>query len=573
MADYPLPDLTFPTALYGNSSNPMDLRVLLYKGASAENNRVVFNKIAAGELGNPIQKRIELVQRIHWELNAALISGKSQRTTENIFYMFKNFFSWAERQNITLSMESIASAFLQWSEFLFDRALKNEISKHSAYLIGLRVSKPLSAILEKSQPLITTTRLRHDARHHSIAMDEQNLGSLFKFGHLLIDIVNCLNLKDVYGVLPIKIELRNGSTWNEWSGLSDAATLKTFSPESKRVDYQRKALAWRSARESEHSVRTRSSPINFRLQAELLIFLAQTSMNLTQARQLKLTQANFKSNIDGYQVRAYKGRKGGDALFEIHSEYRDHFEKYLAWRKAIFKETSELLFPFVSKGGSFTPLATFISYEKIKSICKAENIKFYGPQELRKAKINWFYRQSFDPALTVEHAQNTIEVLYRNYLRPSLQATKIEFIQYWSKRDPTLQQDKIGPAPAPGICDGIPTSIAKISPEAPRPDCIHPSGCLFCEHHRDIDSEDYVWSVASMKYFYSILITKYRPIEKNKLDMGSHIELALEILVQKLKQLKSLNEKRNKWVKESLERCNEEDFHPHWDYLIRSIEV
>jgi len=571
MANPSLLKLTFPSIVYASNSIPIDLRVLLYKGGARESSRTVLKKIAIGDLGDLLQERVKLVGLIHSEMNAALVSGKSQNTAKSVFYGFKTFFIWVDNQDIKLSIETAESVFRQWSDHLLNRVLKSEITMRSAYSIAGTVGKILTVILERPKPVIATTRLQLDRRQNSIAIDDQNLSDIFKFGHLLIDIVNNLNIKAIYGTLPVKMELRNGVTWNEWSGISDVENIKTFLPSNRRFCDKRKLTALRSAWENEHSVRTRSSLINLRLQAELLIFLAQTGMNLTQARKLKMDQANYTSSLEGYQVRSYKNRKGGEVSFEIFSQYREHFEKYLTWRKQIFKDSTEVLFPFCYKDGSFTLPETYILFLRIKKICQLVNTKYCGPRELRKTRINWLLRQSRNPDLTAEQAQHTKQVLYRIYEKPSLQVAKIEFIQFWKKNDPTLKQ--VGSAPAPGVCNGTPMPIAKIPSEAPKPDCIHPSGCLFCEHHRDIDSHDYVWSLASMKQFNAILITKYRPIEKNKPDIGAHVEMALEMLVKKLKWFESSNEKRKKWVNESLARCNEEDYHPHWGYLIECMKI
>lgn len=562
--DPPPPELTFPTVVYGRKTVPIDLRIFLYKGGAAENYRTIFNKISAGNLGQPIQKRIKLVQCIHDELNAALASGKSPVSINGCFKIFRIFFKFADEQCIQISIETVELAYRKWVDHLHDRAVKKEIAMTSSYAMALCVGNILSAILETSKSLIAKTPLRHDKREISIATDEQNLEDIFKFGHLLIDIVNCLTSKVIYGKLPVKIELRNGISWNEWSGLKSIEKLKTFRS-------GKKLTTLRSAWADEHSLRTRSPLINLRLQAELLIFIAQTGINLAQARQLKIFQASYTSSIDGYQVRAYKSRKRGEVSFEIFSQYRDHFEKYLRWRKEIFQNTNDLLFPFIDRQGVPTLAVTTVRFERIRNICKMANINPYSPSALRKTRINWLLRQSRNSDLTADQAQHTKQVLHKIYEKPSLQVAKIEFIQFWKKNDPTLKN--ISPAPALGVCDGIPTPIEKMPPGLPKPDCIHPSGCLFCEHHRDIDSEDYVWSIASMKHLNAILIGKYKPIEKNQPDMGSHIELVLEMLVEKLKWFKLSNEKRKEWVYEALDRCNEGDFHPHWGYLIESIEI
>jgi integrase len=566
--DSSLPNLTFPTAVYGNTAIPMDLRVLLYKGASLENSRTVFNKMASGAFGAALQDRIELVKCIYDELNSALVSGNSQETIKKDFKIFRSFFGWVDEQDIELSISSVEKAYRQWSDHLLNRVLRAEIKPMTAYTHSGCISVKLSKICESSKSLIVTTRLRHPRLQQIFVADEQNLNDIFKFGYLLVDVANCLNLKEIYGALPVKIALRNGTTWNEWSKAVDINSLKTFAPGSKRFHDQAKVHSRRSLWEGEHSLRTRFPLINLRLQAELLIFIAQTGINSIQAQKLRLTQASYTSSIDGYRVRTYKERKGGEVSFEIFSQYRDHFEKYLTWRRDVFKDVSELLFPLLDSSGSLKSAASRVTFQRMRTICKKVDIKFCTPRELRKTRINWLFRESQNPELTAEQAQHTKQTLYKSYLRPSLQIAKLEFIQFWKKNDPTLQQ--VGPAPALGLCDGIPAPIIKMPSEAPKPDCIHPGGCFFCGHHRDIDSQDYVWSLVSMRHLNAILIAKYRPIKKNKPDTGAHVEMILEILVTKLKWFESSNERRRNWVSEAVERCNEGELHPHWGYLIEA---
>ena len=573
MSNNSILDLTFPKISYGRRTIPIDLKVLLYKCRPGENYRTVLTKISGVELIEPLGERIELVQLIHSEMSALLASGRSQVTHKGVFNTFRRFFEWIDSQNIEPSIKSIETLYRQWADYLYGRTLRSEIIMKTAYSMGIYVSVVLSAILETPKPLIKTTRLVEDKSRKITTSSEQNLSDIFKFGHLLIDVVSCLNIKAVYGTLPIKMKLRNGLAWSEWSGLQKLDNLKTYLDANTKTSQKKSSLARRAAWEMDHSIRRRHSPINLRLSAELLIFIAQTGMNLTQARQLKMTQANYTSSIDGYRVRAYKNRKGGEVAFEIFSQYRSHFEQYLAWRKSIFKDTSELLFPFVYCDGSPTPAKTPLTLNKIKAICKMATIKYICPKELRKTRINWLLRQSRNPDLIADQAQHSKEVLHRYYEQPSLQIAKIEFIQFWNKNDPSLQQNKVAFAPAPGVCDGIPAPIKHISPDAPIPDCIHPSGCLFCNHHRDIDSEDFIWSIASMKCLNANIISKYRPIEKHKTNTSRHIEMVLAVLVAKLKWFESSNEKRKKWVEESLARCSEGDFHPHWSYLIESVGV
>lgn len=565
-----LPDLTFATAHYGRNETPMDLRVLIYKGATSVNIGTVFNKISSGRFGKPIDERIELVQRIHNRMNGLLISGGSQKTAVATFYALRVFFRWMDECNIEITAPTIEKNYQQWADSLYSRVLKKQITMRSAATgFGYPVSNVLSAILEKIRPLISTTRLEYSARQKKYpSADKINLVDIFTFGHLLQILVSNLAIKAIFGPIPVRIEIGNDVAWEEWSGLQASDSLVTLSPEYRGDQYQVEIVkSRRAAYENDHSIQTRFPLINLRIQAELLIFIAQTGMNLSQVQELKMMQFSYKSNIDGYQVRDYKNRRKGEVLFEIFSEYRNHFNQYLTWRKEIFGDSSDLLFPVIRKGGiSSSP----IQFTRIIAICKKANIPYFAPQLLRKTRINWILRKSRDPDLTSDQAQHTKQVLLQVYEEPSFQVAKVEIMQFWKKNDPALQ--KIGPAPAPGICDGIPAPTSNKPPDAPNPDCIHPSGCLFCKHHRDIDAEDYVWSMESMRHLNALILSGYRPIKKNKTDLGRHVELTLRVLTQKIKWFQSSNSVRKKWVDEALARCAEGSYHPHWKYLIESVK-
>ena len=159
----------------------------------------------------------------------------------------------------------------------------------------------------------------------------------------------------------------------------------------------------------------------------------------------------------------------------------------------------------------------------------------------------------------------------RIYEQPNLLVAQVEVIQFWKKNDPRLSGNPM-PCPAPGVCDGLPKSIPDLPKEAPKPDCTHPSGCLFCEHHRDIDGQDYVWSAASMRYLNTVILKRFRPTMAGKTDSARHVELAIDVLTAKLKWFRESNARRKAWVEEATERIAEGEFHPHWRYVIDSAE-
>jgi hypothetical protein len=283
-----------------------------------------------------------------------------------------------------------------------------------------------------------------------------------------------------------------------------------------------------------------------------------------------VTQYAYDSSIDGYKVYDYKQRAKKEVLFEIYSEYRPVFENYLAFRKKLFGETTDLLFPFVRFQGTLaTSEPNFRSFKDL--ICTPTGITFVSPSLLRNTRVNWLLRESRDPDLTAEKAQHIKQTLFRVYEKVSLQVAMREIIQFHRKGDPRLG-GTVMPCPAPGICDGVPQPLPNLPPEAPKPDCTHPAGCLFCDHLRDIDSEDFIWSTASMRHLNTILLRRFRPPEAERPDSAAHVELVLECLTAKLKWFKDSNQMRKAWVNEAMEKIAEGDFHIHWQYLIESAE-
>jgi len=573
MRDLVIPDLTFPMVKYGTLETPWDLRVLLYKGGARGHPKTVFNQISASELGHPLIERMELVKRIHEAMTARLVGGGSKETAFATRDHLRRFITWVDECEQVLSLETVEDIYRYWCDSLLTRQRLKAITNESAYSAANVVSSILDATLERSQPLILTTRLRRQkrgVRAVGVAADKQNLADIFAFGHLCLDVIDSLSLEAVYGPLPVKIRFRDGRTLEQWSKLRDPASVASLQPGYKAKSNTSKILQQRSDWEADRTLQTRYPLVNLRILAELLVFIAQTGMNLSQAHNLRCTQYSYKSTIDGFEVRDYKERRKGEVLFEIFAEYRSIFQSYLAWRDDLFGATTDHLFPLIRTMGAVA--STPPDFKRFRvDVCAPMGIAFVGPQMLRRTRINWLLRQSRNPEQTAEQAQHTKQTLLRVYEKPSLQVAQVEIIQFWQKNDPRLSDNPM-PCPAPGICDGVPKPLPDLPPGAPKSDCAHPAGCLFCEHHRDIDSEDYVWSVASMRFLNTVILQRFRPPAKGKADAACHVEMTIEVLTAKLNWFNDSNAIRKVWVEEATEKLAEGEFHSHWRYLIESAQ-
>lgn len=521
-----IPDLTFPMVTLSKNQTPWDLRTLLYLGGAGTRIDQVAEKITNGKLGKPIVERIILVRKIHEVIVGELTGGGSQRTTFDRIFVIRKFFCWADEAGRALTLETVATSFIAWTDHLLHRIrVVNDLNQMSAYGYAAIVASTLDEVLEREVGLLFKTRLRRSKRlHRSLSpnADKQNLEQSFRFGNFLLDLCDGLTNEVMQGKLPAQIQLRA------------VGNIDVGSPSNRRF-----------------------MP-NLRIAAEMLVFISQTGMNHAQVTKLKTGQFRYASYHDGYQVhRVFKGRRQGEVAFEIFSDYREIFERYLKWRASCFPNDSDgLLFPFIGD-----PHSQKEPFTSIRCYCKKANVTYLGPQKLRKTRVNWMLRRSGDVALIAEQSQHTKEVLIRHYQEPNLQQAMVEISRFHAKNDPALSP------PGPGLCiKAQPQPIADAPREATQPDCRTPAGCLFCDHQRDIDSADHVWSLASYRHFKSLELALYRaPIKR---DFPHPAMAAIERITAKLKHFEKSSAVRTVWVDEALTRVAEEYFHPRWDGYI-----
>ena len=567
-----LPNLKFPMVSLGVNETPWDLTSLLYFGAASIRVNLVGQEIQSGLMGEALQQRIALVQELHEVISAALTGGGSKQTARVQIEGVRRFFSWAEKSGRELTLGTVASTYMHWADHLDHRVkIKKDLKNISAYRQARVIGGLLDNVLERPCPIVCNTSLKGAHKYPRavrVEADKQNLSESFEFGHFLADVCDGTSLSVIRGPIPIKIQLRRGGEIVEWCGLSEmnllAAQKMQMTPDQK-YEFKKK-MKRREALTDDSVVEKRATVINTRVEAELLMFIAQTGKNLTQAQQLKLCNFRYKSTIDGYEVRDYKNRRQGEVIFEIFSEYKEIFERYLAWRKSVFGvEAGDYLFRFANSRGRMADERH--KFWRIRGHCRELGIRFISPRVLRRTRINWLLRRSRDPDLTAEIAQHTKQTLFEHYEEPNLQVAISEVARFWSEIETGM------PATGPGVCDGVPTPVADIPEVVLPPDCIHPSGCLWCEHNHDIDSLDHVWNLVSMRYMKIIALGGFVPSRKViSKGAGAHIQMTVDRLTSKIRWFDNSNATRRSWVVESLSRIDEGCYHPHWECLIYSME-
>lgn len=576
MLEVHLLDLTFPGLSFGPLEIPWDLRPWLYRGGAQTPAWEVATIIKSGRLGHPLVERIELVRQIHQVL-LSKVDGSSRRSTvRTLIQRMTNFVQWVDQATgPPLSLTTAEEYFRLWCDALSQRVRTGDgLQEVTAYASGARVGLVLDAVLGRNKPLIKTTHLRKTRKNfHAVSpkADKQNLEETFAFGHFLLDVADQLNEDAIWGPLPLHIPLRNGNTLELTSGLRRSEVLKPPNPKwLKQSAYAYKQIVQARANwEAEKTYRTRYPLINLRIQVEMFMLMGQPAVNLAQAFQLRMDQWRFKSSSRGYEIRTYKHRRMGPVIFEIYSDYREVFTRYLQWRKTIFPDDPHgLLFPLLGKGGGQPPRRTdqVPSFSAIKKACKRAGINYLPPSALRNTNVNWMLRRSQDPDLTAAEKQHTTETLLRFYEKPSLQRAMVQVQVFWTQYDPALA------AAGPGSCTGeAPEPVPEIPNIATRPDCRTPAGCLFCTHQRDIDSFDHVWSLASYRLLKSFELSVQAPFKSNKPPPQHPAEAVINRITAKLNFIKASSPERSKWVKEALTRLEEGQYHSLWAGLIENL--
>ena len=567
MLDLHLPDLTFPDVALGKHETPWDLRCLLYKGGAGTNARKVGAMIDAGKLGIPLVERIELVKQIHGVIANSLGRGGRRESARTQIETLRFFFRWADETGNPLDLESVKSSYLHWTDTLLQRVrVEKGMNEASAYSLGGHLGRVLDRVLGRSKPIVRTTRLRRSRRGTravSVEADKQNLEDTFAFGRLLLDVADALSLDAIWGPLPVRIPLRNGKVMEEWSGLKRPENFRTPKPEYLRQakwhakQSEKKRADW----EADRTLRTRYPLVNLRIQVEMHIIMGQPAVNLAQVHQLRMDQWKFKPSTHGYEIRTYKHRRWGPVMFEIYSDYRKVFERYLEWRKAVFPNDPDgLLFPLVTDGRHSERRPDF---GMLRKRCKHAGIEYISPSKLRNTNVNWMLRRTNDPSLTAEEKQHAMKTLIGIYEKPNQHRAMVQIKGYWAKHDPAQA------AAGPGSCIGkVPEPILDIPTTATKPDCQTPAGCLFCVNQRDIDSFDHIWSLASYRLLKSYELAAHRQLESKQLLPTHPAELAIDRLTAKLAYIRLSSAKREKWVKEALLRIEEGRHHPDWAGII-----
>ncbi|WP_282365907.1 hypothetical protein [Pseudomonas sp. PS02290] len=561
--------LDFPKLPYGSIGTKHDLRLLAYKGGANYRRDLGRARMERKELGEMINDRLPLLRAFHDVITSMIVLGYSVVYIKKLLGIIKHFYEWGEQAKIDLTHENAVAGFYNYADYL---ALRVRAEKSIKYITARNELKALDYVLGKvlgfERGITKNTWFNSSqASSGTRKSDKTNLADVSRFGKALLSIVNTLTIEKIYGTLPIEITLPCGNVLVEYCGLRKPESTKLNSPEISEKS-KNALLKARRRRADDHSPKTRHTVINLRIEAELLIFISQTSLNLAQAATMLTSKFRFETADDMINVyRVFKRRRQGEAEFTIFKAYREVFAKYLKWRDDIFGGDDNRLFP-IWYSNAIPAGSDRRAFEILGRRLRPLGYTIYKAMALRSLRSNWLLRKTLDPGITAEMAQHTKETLFKHYAKPHHQTAAIEISRYLKFVDKPTDSSLIG------LCEsksGPSANLNKISVLRPEPDCRNPAGCLFCIYHIDIDSQDYIWKLCTLRHLKKIELNNATP--PHKASPSHPAREVADIINRKLAAYSQSSQKRADWLTESNDRILEGNYHPAFSAFIEIMEL
>lgn len=561
MPSLTIPDLTLRGMVLGPAAAPIDLRMLLYKGGALLDRRWGRRHLESGDMGDPITERIPLVQAIHRRWQSALTAKTlSDRSVEAHWVCLREIARFADRSSEPMTVANAQRLYLRWTADFANRSGLSAKTRYSRSKIGAQILSEVIGI--SAHTLQWKTKIRRPAERGNETAKE-NLAETAAFIQTLLETVEMLPAGVVRGPLPVLLTYRDGSTHEVHCGtkLKPIDHFKEQAPNS-----YRKALERRDRLAADITNQKRSMLINLRIEAEMLIFINQTSANPTQALQLHGSEFRYRSSGDYLVMYVWKNRSKQPVDLRIHKGYREHFEAYLKWRSEIFPaDLDGLTFPFVYNDGEKATRRTSWDYRDTRRLMEAIDKPFISPKQLRVTVGN-FVRRKVSREAGAELLSNSVSTFRQNYEEIHHQRAAGELAIFWADIQAMIK------AVGPGVCvDPAPAADANAPEAAPRPDCEGEAGCLFCQKNRDLRSFDHVWNLTSLRHL------KLAELNADRTPGGQQnthpAALTVERISSKLRALTALGGEYAEWVIEAQLRADEGRYHPFYTAVFELLEV
>nr|WP_010130804.1 hypothetical protein [Microbulbifer agarilyticus] len=530
----------------------------LISGGAATDSRWFYRDVTAKIWQTAIKERLPFVEAATDHFNHEVTRGTSESSIYTYVNDMNNFMKWIDENKVQISLDdnTLEKIFLAYDEFCYLRAWGNKkIKPITAYKAVFNVAQSLSKILERPahaelKYLSRTIKAYSAPRKTSVspAAEKQHLSSSQLLGYYCVDISDSISIESIYGQLPLAVNTINldGAPHEIKMPLG---LINMLNYKGKRKSESARTLC----KPTEKIDKFRGSLIRIRILAELVIFVYQTGMSVSQILQIERKRFSYKlQGNNDWLVTCYKGRKQGPIKFTIYKDYKKRLKNLIKFVDHFFPDKLEL-FPVSYKSSKGRGS---VAYKTLTSQLRRDGIPWVPPRITRNTRANFLNRMTGDSDLSAEMNQHTREVFRRDYNRPSQHRAMAALTKFWPEQPVSLINSG---------CGAQPESCADKPLEVIAPNCVNESGCLWCTSHRDIESEDYVWSLATFRHLK--LIEAAQPVKRE-----IPADLVVARLSEKIEAFKELNHASKKWVSEALMRIEEGCYHSTWKNVINFWE-
>ncbi|KZY78287.1 hypothetical protein A3740_01045 [Oleiphilus sp. HI0068] len=577
MADFP--NLWIDARNYSLESNRYNLQRWLYDSIPvADIRRDDFKqRLDTGFYGEIKTDRITLVLKLKEYIEDQCASGKSVLTINTIISQLSTFFGWVSSNSPigkTISLNTAEDHYYEYAEYLYEKAENKSLTPRSAQDMCINIGASLSFALEKSRSnvLFNRTRInkktRGSRKYSTDKSDKQDLNKAFLYCEWLHKVATSITINDMYGQLPIRIDVNESYL--------PVDIIEIYSGQKPKSEYTKQHHL--SCKQNAVKPGQQFDPISLNsnlnwdrkklvnyivvVQSQFFIAAAQTP-NPSVVYELVGSPKKFIDNGDTFLIKGFKGRKGGEYHCEIFKDYKKDLKQYLAFKNHFFPET-DLLFPIFKRIPGEIGMVKVGLYKNVKNRVAKSGVEFITPRKLRSTYSNWLKRRSGDEDYTADVMNHSVQTFRQDYNKPNQQKAITEVTRFWNEND-FLGSKKTSIIASD--CNGTPESVKDIPQNLVKPNCVNPSGCLWCKNHRDIDSFDYVWSLCSFRKLKTLEIL----ISRTE-DICSALDLTIERVTQKISWFREKSQTKKLWVDDSEQRMEEGDYHPNFTNIIEILE-
>jgi hypothetical protein len=547
----------------------LDLTKLLFNSIpmSKPISHSLIKDIFHGKYGNVDKTKVDWVQRLSIVAQSMVVRGDTVQTTVTFLKCCKNFYAWLRENGKSFELSQQHANYVAFAHHLEVRITNKEISNPFRNDLLVRTAAFVNSCVDSSRISDNDANVYRDLGLKSLKTssrkyDKQLLTDTQTLAQALLDIYFSLSDEAIFGQLPISIVINKDKS-------TERSVTYTSSPAFAYKDlgshgvYNRKRVESLAGRRLHSPTRVlkhdkRWVLVNLKRNVFFMMFIIASGANVKQI--MSITNTDIKTVPSGANqtIFKFKNRAHHEVSINIYNAFKPLLKDYKAWRDKLFAGEFETpwLFPLFNYNCDVED-SSQPSLHSLKRLILKLGVPWQPPKIIRRTAVNWMQRNLGDLKLASDIAGHDIETFFRSYHVPNHQRAVAETQSFWEKFDP-LSISVIG-----GNCSGEPIPIKNISSALAKPDCTIPSGCLFCEKHRDVDTSDYVWSLVSFRFL------KLIEAGNSSLARDGTVYEPIDLIVNRItEKLEAFKVNKTKWVNDAIKRVENHDYHPNWVHLI-----